>query len=63
MSNRFYLTAKEEKLLPENVQKELKWLRGKLKEEKDLAHYHLYCRMGDEPPERLSRKFDKYYQF
>lgn len=58
---RYYLTAKDEKLLPEKVQKELKWLRKLLKNEEDLSHYHLCCRLGDEPSPRLKRKFDADY--
>lgn len=59
---RCHITAKEESKLPEKVRKELTFLRRRLKNAEDLAHYHFCCRCGDEPPKRLSEKFDKYYE-
>jgi hypothetical protein len=54
---RCYLTAKEEKKLPEKVRKELSFLRKRLKDSEDWANYNIHCRFGDPVPERLEKKF------
>jgi len=60
---RCYLTKKEEILLPDKVQKELNYLRNRLKDTGDEIHYLICCILGDEPPIGLAKKFDKMYNF
>lgn len=56
---RCYLTPRDEEYLSEKARKELAYLRKRLKEAEDLNTYHLYCRLGDDPPKQLAKKFDK----
>lgn len=61
---RCYTTLKEEKLIPDNIQKELKYLRNRLKEKDDEIYYLICCILGDEPSDpKISEKFDKRYHF
>lgn len=58
---RCYLSKIKESQLPVDAQKELAYLRKRLKEADDWGTYHFYCANGDYDflPERLKKKYDK----
>jgi hypothetical protein len=60
---RCHLAKKEETLLPDKAQKELDYLRKRLKDKDDEILYLIYCILGDEPPGNIAKKFGKMYNF